>query len=167
MKGVMSVYGKDVAKEELLGGCEWSSSRTLMESWLKKCSARAHEHSRESLRSGFANRMLSVPKLFFGGAATALSFWATSDLNGSSHRVRVLVAVLSAISTVLASLSQFLRYDESQYRHQMAAGMYTQLCRRIELSFFSEDEGGVNDAVLAEIAAGFSNVATFSPQINI
>ena len=117
------------------------------------------------MRSNFLNIIVSIPKLLFSGAATALSFWATSDLNGSSHEVRVLVATLSAVSTILSSLSQFLRFDEAQYRHQMAAGMYSQLCRKIEMLIFSDNP--VETSEVAEIAARFANIATFSPQIHV
>lgn len=143
---------------------------TLLGSWLKKCSLRAALHSRVSLRCGALNLVITIPKLLFSGGATALSFWATSDANGSSHEVRVVIAILSALSTILTSLAQFLRLDEKQYRNQMAAGMYTQLSRRIEMNIFNDDlKNSVPgmSSLLAEIAVGFSSIATFSPQLNI
>ena len=160
-------------KGAALGVRQWErknkegGSLMLLETWLTKCSIRAREHARLSMRNGTLDVILSIPKLFFGGAATALSFWATSDINGSSHEVRVLVATLSAVSTILASLGQFLRYDEAKFRHQMAAGMYSQLCRKIEMLVFSDFSDSTGSRDVAEIAARFANIATFSPQIRV
>ncbi|AAR26861.1 FirrV-1-A37 [Feldmannia irregularis virus a] len=180
-QGLMSVYDTSAMDEtlkkmgELIQDDEYADveqnnnkrSLMLLKTWLTKCSIRARTHAKLSMRAGVLDVMLSIPKLFFGGAATALSFWATSDINGSSHGVRVLVATLSAVSTILASLGQFLRYDEARFRHQMASGMYSQLCRKIEMLVFSDFSDSTGNRDVAEIAARFANIATFSPQIQV
>ena len=101
------------------------SECSLLESWLKKCSLRSHAHNAASIASSRMYNLISIPKLFAGGAAVALSFWATSDSNGTSHNVRVAVAALSATSTFLDGLVRLFRFSEKEFQHKMAAGMYS------------------------------------------
>ncbi|CAM9105023.1 unnamed protein product [Sphacelaria rigidula] len=114
-----------------------NSSYSLLESWLRKCSARSHAHSAASVMSNRMYNLISIPKLVAGGAAVALSFWATSDTNGASHDVRVAVAALSAMSTFLDGLVRLFRFSEQEFQHKMASGLYSQLCRKIEVNVFS------------------------------
>lgn len=146
-----------------------SSSCTLLESWLKKCSLRSHRHSVASINCGRLYNLISIPKLVCGGAAVALSFWATSDSNGTSHQVRVSVAALSAASTLLDSLARLLRFSEKEAEHKMAAGLYSQLCRKIEVNVFGDQrESAANiNYLLAEVSVQFSNILTFSPHVNV
>lgn len=145
-------------------------SCTLLESWLKKCSLRSYRHSVASINCGRLYNLISIPKLICGGAAVALSFWATSDSNGTSHEVRVAVAALSATSTFLDSLVRLFRFSEKESQHKMAAGMYSQLCRKIEVNVFavSRESSLQNmNSLLAEVSVQFSNILTFSPHVTV
>lgn len=147
-----------------------SSSCTLLESWLRKCSLRSHAHTSASINCSRLYNLISIPKLVSGGAAVALSFWATSDSNGASHEVRVAVAALSAAATFLDSLVRLFRFSEKESQHKMAAGMYSQLCRKIEVNVFSDSpETSMHNmnSLLAEISVQFSNILTFSPHIKV
>lgn len=142
----------------------------LLESWLKKCSLRSHAHSSASVMCRRMFNFISIPKILCGGFAVALSFWATSDVNGTSHEVRVAVAILSATSTFLDSLVRLLRFSEKEFEHRMASGMYSQLCRKIEVNVFSpspETSMKNINSLLAEVSVQFSNIITFSPHITI
>jgi hypothetical protein len=144
------------------------SSTSLLESWLLKCSLRSRAHSSASIACNLMYNIISIPKLVCGGAAVALSFWATSDTNGSSHEVRVAVAVLSATSTFLDGMIRLFRFSEKEFRHSMAAGLYSQLCRKIEVNVFSPSpETSVQNmnTLLAEVSVQFSNIITFSPNL--
>ena len=146
------------------------SSYSLLESWLKKCSLRSKAHTDASVKCGIMYYLISLPTIILGGTATGLAFWATSDENGTSHQVRVMVAGLSATSTMFASLTGLFRFNETGYQHKMAAGMYSQLCRKIEVNVFSPSPiTSINglQTLLAEISVQFSNTIAFSPQINI
>ena len=147
-----------------------NSSYSLLESWLRKCSLRSRAHTFASVRCGILYYTISLPTIILGGAATGLAFWATSDENGTSHRVRVMVAALSATATMFASLTGLFRFNEIGYQHKMAAGMYSQLCRKIEVNVFSPSPmTSINglQILLAEISVQFSNTIAFSPQINV
>lgn len=147
-----------------------SSTTSLLESWLLKCSLRSRAHSAAAISCNFMFNIISVPKLICGGAAVALSFWATSDTNGSSHDVRVAVAVLSALSTFLDALIRLLRFSEKEFQHSMAAGLYSQLCRKIEVNVFSpsiKTSMQNLDTLLAEVSVQFSNIITFSPNLKL
>jgi len=147
-----------------------SSSYSLLESWLKKCSLRSRAHAMASINSGRLYFLISIPTILLGGAAAGLAFWATSDENGTSHEVRVTVAALSATSAVFSSLTRLFRFNELGYQHKMAAGMYSQLCRKIEVNVFSPSPltsiNGIQ-TLLAEISVQFSNTIAFSPQIKV
>lgn len=145
-----------------------NSQCSLLESWLKKCSLRSHAHTAASIASNRMYNLISIPKLLAGGAAVALSFWATSDTNGTSHNVRVAVAALSATSTFLDGLVRLFRFSEKEFQHKMAAGMYSQLCRKIEVNVFSPETSMRNmNSLLAEISVQFSHILTFSPHLRI
>ena len=161
---------KDDEDEEknLIPKC--SNSCTLLESWLRKCSLRSRAHSSASINCNRLFNLLSVPKMVCGGAAVALSFWATSDTNGTSHGVRVAVAALSASSSLLDALTRLLRFSEKEFQHSMAAGMYSQLCRKIEVNVFSDSpETSMHNmnSLLAEISVQFSSIITYSPHIKV
>lgn len=163
---------KHTADEEkqLMSTTSRKSSFTLMESWLRKCGKRAATHSKLSISYGRWHKFINIPKILLGGAATALSFWATSDENGTSHEVRLVVAILAGGSSVFTTVGQFLNYKELQQDHRIASGMYSQLCRKMELNIFrpSTKSAVVGiDRFLAEIAIEFSNIVTFSPQITL
>lgn len=146
------------------------TSFSLLESWLQKCSLRSRAHNAASIRCSAMYNLLSIPALLFGGGAAGLAFWATSDENGTSHEVRVAVAGFSAVSTVFSSMTRLFRFSEREYQHKMASGMYSQLCRKIEVNVFSPStENSVSgiQALLAEISVQFSNIVTFSPQIKV
>lgn len=145
-------------------------STTLLESWLRKCSLRSHAHSAASINCSRMYNLISIPKLVCGGGAVALSFWATSDTNGTSHTVRVAVAGLSAMSAFLDSLVRLFRFSEKEYAHRTAAGMYSQICRKIEVNVFSDTpETSMHNmnSLLAEISVQFSNILTFSPHLKL
>lgn len=147
-----------------------NNSNSLLESWLRKCSLRCHAHSSASIRCSRLYNLVSIPKLVCGGTAVALSFWATSDENGTSQEVRVAVAVLSAASTFLDSLVRLFRFSEKENQHRMASGMYSQLCRKIEVNVFSDSpETSMQNmnALLAEVSVQFSSILTFSPPIKV
>jgi len=147
-----------------------NSSGTLLESWLRKCSLRSRAHSSASINCSRLYNLISVPKMVCGGAAVALSFWATSDTNGTSHGVRVAVAALSASSTLLDALTRLFRFSEKEFQHSMAAGMYSQLCRKIEVNVFSDSpETSMHNmnSLLAEISVQFSSILTYSPHIRV
>lgn len=145
-------------------------STTLLESWLRKCSLRSRAHSSASIACSRMYNLISIPKLVCGGGAVALSFWATSDTNGTSHTVRVTVAGLSAMSAFLDGLLRLLRFSEKEYAHMTAAGMYSQICRKIEVNVFSDSpETSMHNmnSLLAEISVQFSNILTFSPHLKL
>ena len=147
-----------------------ANSTCLLESWLKKCSLRSRAHSSASAACNTLFNLLSIPKLVAGGAAVALSFWATSDTNGTSHEVRVTVAALSATSTLLDGLVRLFRFSEKEFQHKMASGMYSQLCRKIEVNVFSsspETSMRNMNSLLAEISVQFSHLITFSPHVRL
>ena len=157
-------------ESNLVNSDQRNSSYSLLESWLKKCSLRSRAHSAASIKCGILYYTISLPTIILGGAATGLAFWATSDENGTSHRVRVMVAGLSATATMFASLTGLFRFNESGYQHKMAAGLYSQLCRKIEVNVFSPSPmTSINglQVLLAEISVQFSNTIAFSPQINV
>lgn len=164
------VNDDDDEEKNLIPRREENSTSSLLESWLKKCSLRSHAHSAASITCRRMYNLISIPKLLCGGAAVALSFWATNDTNGTSHEVRVAVAALSASSTFLDSLVRLFRFSEKEFQHLMASGMYSQLCRKIEVNVFSPSPHtsihGMN-ALLAEISVQFSNIVTFSPHIKV
>lgn len=146
------------------------SSCSLLESWLRKCSVRSHAHSAASVTANRMYNFISIPKLIAGGAAVALSFWATSDTNGASHDVRVAVAALSATSTFLDGLVRLFRFSEQELQHKMASGLYSQLCRKIEVNVFSsspETSMRNMNSLLAEISVQFSHILTFSPNVRV
>lgn len=149
---------------------ENSSTCCLLESWLKKCSLRSRAHSLASVNCHRMYNLISIPKLVAGGAAVALSFWATNDTNGTSHDVRVAVAALSATSTFLDGLVRLFRFSEKEFQHKMASGMYSQLCRKIEVNVFSsspETSMRNMNSLLAEISVQFSHIITFSPHVRL
>jgi len=157
-------------ERSLVSKTQRNSSYSLLESWLKKCSLRSKAHTDASVKCGIMYYLISLPTIILGGTATGLAFWATSDENGTSHQVRVMVAGLSATSTMFASLTGLFRFNETGYQHKMAAGMYSQLCRKIEVNVFSPSPmTSINglQTLLAEISVQFSNTIAFSPQINI
>ena len=157
-------------ESNLVNSDQRNSSYSLLESWLKKCSLRSRAHTAASVKLGILYYTISLPTIILGGAATGLAFWATSDENGTSHRVRVMVAGLSATATMFASLTGLFRFNESGYQHKMAAGLYSQLCRKIEVNVFSPSPmTSINglQVLLAEISVQFSNTIAFSPQINV
>lgn len=157
-------------ERNLISNNSTNSSFSLLESWLKKCSVRSRAHTAAAITCERLYHLISVPTILLGGTAAGLAFWATSDENGTSHHVRVLVASLSATSTMFASLTRLFRFNEIGYQHKMAAGMYSQLCRKIEVNVFSASPlTSVNgiQTLLAEISVQFSNTIAFSPEIKV
>lgn len=160
----------DEDEEKNLIPKENDKTNCLLESWLRKCSLRSHAHTSASINCSRLYNWISVPKILCGGSAVALSFWATSDENGASHEVRVAVAALSATSTFLDGLVRLFRYSEKEFQHKTAAGMYSQLCRKIEVNVFSDSHQTSMrnmNSLLAEISVQFSNILTFSPHIKV
>lgn len=164
------VKDDDDEEKNLIPKSSRESSCCLLESWLKKCSLRSRAHSSASVTCRRMYNLISIPKLVAGGASVALSFWATNDTNGTSHDVRVAVAALSATSTFLDGLIRLFQFSEKEFEHRMASGMYSQLCRKIEVNVFStspETSMRNMNSLLAEISVQFSYIITFSPHIRL
>ncbi len=142
----------------------------LLETWVGACkkSAAAHADAARAARRRY--RMISIPTIIVGTAATALSFFAAGDSctgesgRGDSDGLEYGLAALTSLVTVLSGVNSLFNFSSKTQEHVAAAGSFSNLARRGDLqTWLPNERRGDCEVVLTDISAEFASLTTSSP----
>lgn len=145
----------------------WTNSTLfLMKYWLKLCNKRSQIHSEYAANRKIKHGLLSVPSIATGAAATAMAFWVVGSATGTSFGVSVAVAVLSCLSSIFKGMEALFRFGEEEQRHIGSVSSYEEICRKIEINIFRNNNTRVPvENLLSEISRDYNLALTQSPYI--
>ena len=140
----------------------------LLETWVAACkkSAEAHANAARAARKKY--RMISIPTIIIGTAATALSFFSAGDVcdpdDDSGDNLRYGVAALTSLVTILSGINSLYNFSSKTQESISAAGSFSNLARRGELQIWlPNDRRGDAEVVLTDISAEYASLTTSSP----
>ena len=141
----------------------------LLESWYHKCveSSRQHASAARQCRKKF--RMVSVPTIIVGTAATALSFFsAGGDSCGSdgedNNGLKYGIAFLTSLVSIMTGINSLYDFNKKTQENILASGQYANLARRTSLQIYlSNETRGPAEVVLTDVSAEYANLCANSP----
>ena len=140
----------------------------LLETWVAACkkSAEAHANAARAARKKY--RMISIPTIIVGTAATALSFFSAGDVcdpdDDSGENLRYGVAALTSLVTILSGINSLYNFSSKTQNHISSAGSFSNLARRGELQvWLPNSRRGDSEVVLTDISAEYASLTTSSP----
>lgn len=155
-------------KEKRYPGGWTNTTLDLLETWYHACieSSKAHEEAAKVCRKKF--RMISIPTLIVGTAATALSFFTAGDScdpeDDDSNGLKYGVAFLTSLVSVLGGINALYNFNTKMKENILAAGSFANLARRTSLEIYlPNDTRGNCEVVLTEVSLEFANLTMNSP----
>lgn len=149
---------------------EWTnSSLDVMEATLLECQKSAAAHMEAARACRRKHRMLSIPLIFIGTAATALSFLSagsvcSSEEDDSGGGVKYSVAALTSIVSIGTGISTLYSFSNKMTEHISAGGAFTNLARRIRCQLFLPNHLRAHAEVcLVDFGAEQSHLVNTSP----
>lgn len=121
---------------------EWTEScLNVVEAQHHECQKSAEAHINAARQCRTKHRMLSIPLIVIGTAATAFSFLSagsacSSEEDGSGNGVKYTVAVLTSIVSIGAGISSLYSFSTKMTENVAAGGAFTNLARRIRCQLF-------------------------------
>lgn len=149
---------------------EWTNScLDVMEAHLLECQKSAAAHMEAARACRRKHRMLSIPLIVIGTAATALSFLSagavcSSDEDDSGDGVKYSVAALTSIVSIGTGISALYSFSNKMTQHVAAGGAFTNLARRIRCQLFLPNHLRAHAEVcLVDFGAEQSHLVNTSP----
>lgn len=121
---------------------EWTNScLNVLEAQLLECQKSAGAHGDAARACRRKHRMLSIPLIIVGTAATALSFLSaggdvcnTDEEEGNG--LKYSVALLTSLATIGTGISALYSFSNKMTENIAASGAFTNLARRIRTQLF-------------------------------
>lgn len=150
---------------------EWTNScLNVIEATLLECQKAAAAHMEATRACRHKHRMMSIPLIIIGTAATALSFLSagatcsSEEDDSSGEGVKYVVAVLTSLASVGAGVSALYSFSNKQTEHIAAGGAFTNLARRIRCQLFLPNHLRAQAEVcLVDFGAEQSHLVNTSP----
>lgn len=121
---------------------EWTNSTlNVLEAQLLECQKSAAAYGAAAVEARNKHRMLSIPLIVVGTAATALSFLSAGDScdpedEDAGNGIKYSVAFLTSIVTIGSGVSALYSFSNRMERCIAASGSFTNLARRIKTVCF-------------------------------
>ncbi|CAM9204109.1 unnamed protein product [Pylaiella littoralis] len=141
----------------------------LLETWVSACKESAAAHSAAAKIAQNKYRMISIPIIVIGSAATGLSYFAAGDSCDPDHveasaGLRYSVALLTSIVTILSGVNSLYNFSSKTQAHIAASGSFSNLARRGDLqTWLPNGRRGESEVVLTDISAEYASLTTSSP----
>lgn len=155
-------------KEKVYPNYWTDSSLNLLGDWLSKCEDAAEKHTTAAKLAKNRNRLLMIPTLIIGSAATGLAFFSVGDAcsDATSGEPKLFVAVLTSMLSVLHGVGSLCSFSERQSEHIAAAANFTNLSRKIQVCVFLPMElRGQCEVVLTDVSGEFTSLVNTSPLV--
>lgn len=157
-------------EKEKIYANEWTnSSLDVLEAVLLECQKSAAAHIEAARGCRRKHRILSIPLIVIGTAATAMSFLSagavcSSDDDASGDGVKYSVAALTSIVSIGTGISALYSFSNKQTEHISAGGAFTNLARRIRTQLFLPNHLRAHAEVcLVDFGAEQSHLVNTSP----
>lgn len=145
----------------------WTEQTLDLETWVSACKKSAAAHTAAAKISRKKYRMISIPTIIVGSAATALSFAAgdSCDPDGEEdNSLKYTVALLTSVVTILSGVNNLYNFSSKTHAHIVASGSFSNLARRGELAtWLPNGRRGDCEVVLTDISAEYASLTTSSP----
>lgn len=156
------------AKEKVYAGDWTASTLNLLEAWYKQCKDSAAAYADAARAARTKHRMITIPTIVAGTAATALSFFSAGDTcdpdQEDENGLKYSVALLTSIVSVLGGISQIYSFKSKTDACINAAGNFENLARRASLQIYLPNElRAHSELVLTEISIEFGSLTMNSP----
>ena len=150
---------------------EWTEScLNVVEAQHYECQKSAEAHLNAARECRRKHRMLSIPLIIIGTAATAFSFLSAGSACSSEEDaaggdgVKYTVAVLTSIVSIGAGISSLYSFDTKMTQNVAAGGAFTNLARRIRCQLFLPNHLRAHAEVcLVDFGAEHAHLVNTSP----
>lgn len=156
-------------KEKIYDGDWTESTLNLLESMMKKCDDSANAYAAAARAARSKHRMASIPLIFIGTVATAVSFFTAGDAcepddGDDNENLKYILAVLTGSLTIGTGLTALYSFQAKMDACINAAGNFENLARRARMQIFLPNKlRAHSELVLSEISADLANLTTTSP----
>lgn len=159
----LSVFNREKVYE-----ADWTESTlNLLESMMKKCSDNAKAYAAAARDARSKHRFSSIPLIFIGTVATAVSFFSAGDVcdpDDNEDGLKYLLAVLTGSLTIGSGLMSLYSFQGKMDACINAAGNFENLARRARIQIFLPNKlRAHSELVLSEISADLAHLTTTSP----
>jgi hypothetical protein len=158
----------EFAKEQLYEG-DWStSSLNLLEDWYRACKESATAHAEAARKARQKHRLLTIPTILAGTAATALAFFSAGEScdadEDNSNGLKYSTAFFTSIVSVLGGIQTLYSFDRKVAQCINASGNFENLARQAQIQIFLPLKlRAHSELVLTEISTIFAHLTTSSP----
>ncbi len=155
-------------REKVYDNMWTETTLNLLESWRKKARDASKAHACAARGARHKNRVLSIPTLFVGAAASAMAFFAAGDTcnpeDDGSDTLKYLTAIMTSGLAVLGGVASLYSFSEKMSQHITAAGGYGALADRIDVIIFLPNKlRAHSEVVLTDIALSLQRLVETSP----
>ena len=151
---------------------EWTNTTLdLMEVILGECKKAADDHIKAARACRRKHRLLSIPLIIVGTAATALSFLSagtacSTEDDDDGDGVKYGVALLTSLASIGAGISSLYSFSNKQTEHISAGGAFTNLARRVRIQLYLPNHLRAHAEVcLVDFGAEQSHLVNTSPLV--
>lgn len=149
---------------------EWTNTTLdLTEKILSECQKSAAAHIEAARACRRKHRLLSIPLIIVGTAATALSFLSagtvcSTEEDEDGDGVKYGVALLTSLASIGAGISSLYSFSNKQTEHISAGGAFTNLARRVRIQLYLPNHLRAHAEVcLVDFGAEQSHLVNTSP----
>ena len=156
------------SKETVYEGDWTASTLNLLEAWFKQCKDSAAAYAAAARSARTKHRMITIPTIIAGTAATALSFFNAGDTcdpdTEENNGLKYSVALLTSTVSVLGGISALYSFKSKVDACINAAGNFENLARRCSLQIFLPNSlRAHSELVLTEVSIEFGSLTMNSP----
>lgn len=144
-------------------------SLDLAELWYHKCVKASEKHASMARQCRKKFRMISIPTIIVGTAATALSFFSAGgdscDSDGEdTSGLKYGVAVLTSFVSIMSGINALYDFNKKTQENVLASSQYANLARRTSLQIYLPNESrGQCEVVLTDVSAEYASLCASSP----
>lgn len=145
------------------------TSLDYLESLYSSCKRKCEAYANAARESRSKHRLITIPGLVIGSMATATSFFSagtscSDDSNQASDSMKTFVAVLTAMSSVIAGVTALYAHQPKTTACIAAAGGFDSLAKKAQIQIYLPNElRGPVEVVINDIAAEFCHLTNTSP----
>ena len=155
-------------REKVYDGDWTESTLNLLESMMKKCTDSANAYASAARVARSRHRVSSIPLIFIGTVATAVSFFTAGDAcdpeDDDTENLKYVLAVLTGSLTIGSGLMALYSFQAKMDACINAAGNFENLARRARMQIFLPNKlRAHSELVLSEISAELAHLTTTSP----
>lgn len=156
------------AKEKLYEGDWSSSSLNLLESWHMAAKKSAAAYAEAARKARTNHRLMAIPTIVAGTAATALAFFSAGESCGAdtddNDGLKYSAAFFTSLVSVLGGIQTLYSFDRKVAQCINASGNFENLARQAQIQIFLPNSLRAHcELVLTEISTIFSHLTTSSP----